>query len=57
MTDHPVIPIQYLPICAGIAIKYGMKEEKALESVTINPARVLGIDDRVGLLKLEKMQI
>ena len=54
MTDHPVIPIQYLPICAGIAIKYGMKEEKALESITINPARVLGIDDRVGSIEVGK---
>ena len=54
MTDHPVIPIQYLPICAGIAIKHGMKEEKALESITINPARVLGIDDRVGSIEVGK---
>ena len=29
MTDHPVIPLQYLPICAGLAVKYGMKQEKS----------------------------
>lgn len=54
MTDHPVIPLQYLPICAGIAIKNGMKEEKALEAITINPAKVLGIDDRVGSIEVGK---
>lgn len=54
MTDHPVIPIQYLPLCAAIAIKHGMKEEKALEAITINPARVLGIEDRVGSIEVGK---
>lgn len=54
MTDHPVVPIQYLPICAGIAIKHGMKQEKALEAITINPARVLGIDNRVGSIEVGK---
>ena len=54
MTDHPVIPLQYLTICAGLAVKYGMKQEKALEAITINPARVLGIDDRVGSIEVGK---
>ena len=54
MTDHPVIPLQYLPICAGLAVKYGMKQEKALESITINPAKVLGIEDRVGSIEVGK---
>lgn len=54
MTDHPVIPLQYLPICAGLAVKYGMKQEKALEAITINPAKVLGIDDRVGSIEVGK---
>lgn len=54
MTDHPVVPVQYLPICAGIAIKHGMKEEKALEAITINPARVLGIDSKVGSIEVGK---
>ena len=54
MTDHPVIPLQYLPICAGLAVKYGMKQEKALEAITINPAKVLGIDDRVGCIEVGK---
>ncbi len=54
MTDHPVIPVQYLPMCAGIAVKHGMKKEKALEAITINPAKTLGIEDRVGSLEVGK---
>ena len=54
MTDHPVVPIQYLSICAGIAIKHGMESEKALEAITINPAKVLGIDDKVGSIEVGK---
>lgn len=54
MTDHPVIPVQYLPVCAGIAVKHGMKEEEALKSITINPAKTLGIDDRVGSIEVGK---
>ena len=48
MTDHPVIPIQYLPVCAAIAVKEGMDEMDALRSITINAAEITGIDDRVG---------
>ncbi|MDR1773256.1 MAG: amidohydrolase [Clostridioides sp.] len=54
MTDHPVIPLHYLPICAGLAIKNGMDRKKALEAVTINPAKVLGISDRVGSIEVGK---
>lgn len=54
MTDHPVIPVHYLPICAAIAVKHGMKKEKAIESITINPAKVLGIEDRVGSIEIGK---
>ena len=54
MTDHPVIPVQYLPMCAAIAIKHGMEKEKAIESITINPAKVLGIEDRVGSIEVGK---
>lgn len=53
-TDHPVIPVQYLPICAGIAVKHGMKVEKALEAMTINPAKALRIDDKVGSIEVGK---
>lgn len=54
MTDHPVIPVQYLPMCAGIAVKHGMKKDKAIEAITINPAKTLGIENRVGSLEIGK---
>ncbi|SHH36107.1 amidohydrolase [Tepidibacter thalassicus] len=54
MTDHPVVPIQYLPLCAGLAVKAGMDKTKALEAITINPAQVLGISDRVGSIEVGK---
>ncbi|MGL6105561.1 amidohydrolase [Romboutsia sp.] len=54
MTDHPVVPVQYLPMCAGIAVKHGMKVDKALEAITINPAKTLGIEDRVGSIEVGK---
>lgn len=50
ITDAPMIPLQYLPICAGLAISKGMPYERALEAVTINPARVMGVEARVGSL-------
>lgn len=53
-TDHPVSLIQSLPICAGLAVKAGMKEEEALKSITIYPARICRVDDRVGSLKVGK---
>ena len=49
-TDHPVIPVQYLPICAAMAVRAGMDEEDALAAITINPAVIAGIAGRVGSL-------
>ncbi len=54
ITDHPVIPINYLPLCAALAIKNGMDEFDALKSITLNPAKALGIDQTVGSLKVGK---
>lgn len=54
MTDHPCVPIQYLSLCAAIAVKEGMDEEEALKAITINAARVTGISDRVGSLEVGK---
>lgn len=51
ITDAPVIPLYYLPLCAGLAIKAGMKEESAWRAITLNPAQVAGIDSRVGSLE------
>ena len=50
LTDHPVIPIQYLPISAGVAAREGMGEEEALRSITITAARLCGMAHRVGSL-------
>lgn len=49
-TDHPVIPIQYLPLCAGLAVREGLPYEDALRAITINAARICGLDDRIGSL-------
>lgn len=51
ITDHPVIPQQYLTVCAALAVKEGMDELEALKAITIYPATVLGIQDRVGCIK------
>jgi len=47
-TDHPYTPIQYLNICAGIAVREGLSEQKALEGITILPARNLKLDSQLG---------
>ncbi|MGE5560504.1 MAG: amidohydrolase [Chloroflexota bacterium] len=54
ITDHPIIPIQYLPLMAGFAVKYGMKEEDAFKALTINPATMAGVGDRFGSLEVGK---
>lgn len=51
ITDNPVIPQSYLPLCAGLAVKAGMDPFSALRAITINPAKHLGIEDRVGSLE------
>lgn len=51
ITDSPVIPQEYLPLCAGLAVKAGMDSFKALQAITINPAKHAGIADRVGSLE------
>ncbi|MCX8131352.1 MAG: amidohydrolase [Clostridia bacterium] len=54
MTDHPCIPVQYLGLCAAMAVKEGMDEEYALKAITINAAEITGIADRVGSLEVGK---
>lgn len=53
-TDHPVTLIQSLPICAGLAVKYGLDEMEALKSITIYPAQICRVDHRVGSLSVGK---
>ncbi|MGI6161182.1 MAG: amidohydrolase [Christensenellales bacterium] len=54
MTDHPVIPVQYLPVCAALAVREGLDEMEALRSITINAAQITGIADRVGSIEVGK---
>lgn len=51
ITDAPVIPLHYLPLCAGLAMQAGMDSYDALRAVTINPAEHIGVADRVGSLE------
>ena len=54
ITDNSVIPQQYLPLCAGMAVKAGMDPFDALRAITINAARHAGVADRVGSLETGK---
>jgi imidazolonepropionase-like amidohydrolase len=49
-TDHPVVPVHLLVLQAALAVKEGMDREAALRAVTINPARIMRVDDRIGSL-------
>jgi imidazolonepropionase-like amidohydrolase len=51
ITDAPVIPLQYLPMCAALAVKEGFPVEEGWKAITINPAESIGIGDRVGSLE------
>ncbi len=53
-TDHPVSLIQSLPLCAGLAVKSGLDLEEGYKSITIYPAVICGVDDRVGSLEKGK---
>lgn len=54
ITDAPVIPLQYLPMCAALAAQAGLCKEEAWKAITINPATQIGIADRVGSLEKGK---
>ncbi len=53
-TDHPVVPIHFLIHQATLAVKEGLDPVTALEAVTINPARIIGVDSRIGSLAAGK---
>ena len=54
ITDSPVIPQEYLPLCAGLAVQAGMEPFAALQAITINAAKHAGVADRVGSLEVGK---
>ena len=47
-TDHPEVPIQYLPLSAGIAVRAGMDHDDAIRAITSVPAKIMGLSDRIG---------
>jgi imidazolonepropionase-like amidohydrolase len=54
MTDSPVIPLDSLPMAAALSHKAGLDEMEALKCITINPAEILGVEDRVGSIEIGK---
>ncbi|MBE0451011.1 MAG: amidohydrolase [Clostridia bacterium] len=54
MTDSPVIPLEYLPMCAALAHKAGLDEMEALKAITINAAEILEVSDRLGSIEVGK---
>ena len=54
VTDHPVVPIQYLCLSAALCAKAGMDRMEALRAITLTPARLCGLDSRVGSLEVGK---
>ena len=54
ITDHPETPIQYLTLCAAVAVREGMDSTKALRAITIEPAKICGISERVGSIEIGK---
>ena len=54
ITDSPVVPEQYLSLSAALAHKAGLPEYEAIKAITINPAKILKLDDRIGSIKVGK---
>ena len=53
-TDSPFNPQQYLPLNAALCVKAGLPEYEGIKAITINPAKILGLDDRIGSIKVGK---
>ncbi len=54
ITDSPVVPLNYLSLCAGLAVKSGMDQMEALKAITINAAEIVGLAERIGSLEVGK---
>ncbi len=54
MTDHPCVPIQHLLLCAALCHREGLTENEALEAITINAAKAIRLDERIGSLEIGK---
>ena len=51
ITDHPVIPIEHLIVCASLAVKAGLPPDEALKAVTLYAAEHLGLEKRLGSIE------
>ncbi|MDD2717639.1 MAG: amidohydrolase [Candidatus Wallbacteria bacterium] len=51
MTDHPIIPIGLLPLCASLAVKAGLPKDAAYRALTVNSAEICGVSNRIGRLE------
>ena len=49
-TDHPETPLKYLTLCAAVASREGLSHEDAIRAITWNPAKIAGLEDRIGSL-------
>jgi imidazolonepropionase-like amidohydrolase len=54
-SDHHVLPLRYLTVYAALAVRAGLSEEDALKAITINPAKILKIDKKLGSLEKGKL--
>ena len=54
ITDSPVVPLEYLPMCAGLCVRDGLDVEDAWRAITIEPAKILGVADRIGSIEKGK---
>ncbi len=54
MCDHPVVPLEYASIQAAATLRYAVEETDALKMLTINPAKILGVEDRIGSIERGK---
>jgi imidazolonepropionase-like amidohydrolase len=54
ITDHPVLPVQYLVVSAALAVREGMEESAALRAITLDAAEINGVADRLGSIEVGK---
>ncbi len=54
MTDSPVIPLEYLPMCAALAYKSGLPEMEAFKAITSHAAEILEVGHRIGSIEVGK---
>lgn len=53
-TDHPETPLKFLSLCSMLTVREGLTEIQALESITINSAKILGLDHKIGSVSIGK---